>query len=91
MIAREDTEMNVAWGRVLIGIGVILAFLALAALEVFTARLPTRQLLVGKADSGHGTVGRGQDVLDVRTRFASHDAGAASVDEKSEEGRGLLQ
>ena len=40
MITEGDTEMNAGWGRVLIGVGVIIAFLALGALEVLTARLP---------------------------------------------------
>jgi hypothetical protein len=47
--------MDRAWGRVLIAIGVIVALLALAALEVVTARLPAEEFWAGRVDAPAGS------------------------------------
>ena len=91
MITKGDTEMNSGWGRVLIGIGVIIVFLALGALEVLTARLPTGGgALVGQADSDNGSAGPWQDFLDVRGHGANHEPDAASVSERSAVDRAVV-
>jgi hypothetical protein len=90
MITKGDTEMNTGWGRVLIGIGVIIAFLALGALEVLTARLPAGgDGLVGQANSDNGSARTAQDYLDVRGHVTSREPDAASLDERSEAGRAV--
>jgi len=81
MVTREYAEVDVAWGRVLIGIGVIIAVLALGALEVLTARFPVDVPHVGQGDIDDGGARQGQDALDMRARFARHDPGAVAVDE----------
>jgi len=84
MITKEDTEMNTGWGRVLIGIGVIVMFLALGALEVFTARLPgDGETQVGQANSDSASAGPWQDYLDVRGPETSRQPDAAPVYERS--------
>jgi hypothetical protein len=66
MIADEDREMNVAWGRALIGIGVIVALLALGALEMLTARLPADEVVLGQARPDSRATGSSEDVLELR-------------------------
>lgn len=80
MNAKEDTEMNIAWGRVLIGIGIIIAFLTLGALEVITARRPAGEGLVGQATSDSEAAEPWQDFLEMR----GHDLGAPSINERAE-------
>jgi hypothetical protein len=84
MAAKTDTGTNVAWGRVLVGIGVIVALVALGALEVFTARFPADVARVGQAGVDDGSVRPDHDVFDARARFARHDPRGAPVDEGSE-------
>jgi hypothetical protein len=90
MRTEEDTGMNLGWGRVLIGIGVIIALLTLGALEVLTARLPADEPLAGQANPDNGAAGPWQDFLDGRPQLAAHDRGAPSVDEKSETDRAVV-
>ncbi len=90
MLTKGNMEMSTGWGRVLIGIGVIIAFLALGALEVLTARLPAGgDGLVGQANSDNGSAGTGQDYLDMRGHLTSREPDAASVNERNEAGRAV--
>lgn len=89
MNAREDTEMNIAWVRVLVGIGVIIAFLTLGALEVLTARRPAGEGLVGQATSDNEARGPWQDFLEMRPQFGDRDLGEPSINERVETGRAV--
>jgi hypothetical protein len=88
MIAKEDTEMNFGWGRVLIGIGVIVALLALGALEVVTTRLSPGEAVVEQRDPDDAAAGPWRDFLDMRAQFTGQDLGA-SVNERSEADRAV--
>jgi hypothetical protein len=84
MLTKEGTEMSVAWGRALIGIGVIVAFLTLGALEILTARLPASEPVAGQVSPDNEAAEPWQDFLDVRPQFAGRDPGATSVNERTE-------
>ena len=66
MTAKEDTEMNDTWSRVLIGTGVIVAFLTLGALEMLTSRMPTDGSLSAQTTAESRTARPSTDVLDIR-------------------------
>jgi hypothetical protein len=76
--------MNIGWGRMLIGIGVIVALLVLGALEVLTARLPAGVSLAEQARSDNSGAGPWQDFLDLGVQFPAPDHGVATVTERSE-------
>ncbi|HXJ77928.1 MAG TPA: hypothetical protein VMS64_04515 [Candidatus Methylomirabilis sp.] len=90
MLTKEDTEMNVAWGRALVGIGVIVAFLSLGALEIFTARLPAMESSTGREHPGDVAASLGQDILDGPSQLAGRDSDAMSVNERSESDRTVV-
>ncbi len=55
--------MDAAWGRVLVATGVIVALVALGALEVITARLPVDQSSTARLNSGNEQVAPWHDFL----------------------------
>lgn len=82
--------MNIAWVRVLVGIGVIIAFLTLGALEVLIARRPAGEGLMGQATSDNEAPGPWQDFLEMRPQSGSHDLGEPSGNERAETERAVV-
>jgi hypothetical protein len=90
MNAEEDTPMRIAWGHALIAIGLVIAFLALGALEVLTARLPDApEGLAAAASTDHAPVRPWWDSLDTRGSGVSETPGVASVTERGETHRAV--
>jgi hypothetical protein len=90
MKARENTPMRIAWGRALIAIGLVIALLALGALEMLTARLPGAvEGSAGAASSSHDPVRPWWDSLDIRKSGVSRQRDAASLTERGEAERAL--
>jgi hypothetical protein len=90
MNARGDTQLRIAWGRALIAIGLVIAFLALAALEMLTARLPgPDEGVAGPANSDHHPVWPWGDSLDIRESGVSEKPDATSVTGRGEVDRAV--
>jgi hypothetical protein len=90
MNAKRDTGMTIAWGRALIAAGLVIAFLALGALEMLTARLPLAdEGLAGAASPDHDPTWPGGDSLDIRESGVSERPDAAPATGRGEADRAV--
>lgn len=86
-MTEEDTEMNVAWHRVLVATAFVVTLVALGALEVLTARLPVDQAVTGPMGRADEPTGSSQGSLNGQGQLLSLEYGPALAGEASESRR----